>query len=344
MNIQEDPRWAVLTQRLKDDSFFYSVKTTGVYCRSNCSSRLARPENVRFHASPAEAEAAGFRPCKRCLPNQSQPSEQQTALIAQACRNLEESLEPPDLKSLAKSAGLSQFHFHRLFKRTVGLTPGQYLRALRAEKLRQKLAGAASVTEAVFEAGYQSSSRFYEHSQDLLGMKPALYRQGGGRLVYSLHPGKVTEWTLIAMSARGVCAIFLGSNPDQLLQDLRQRFPQAQLSEACQDSHGWINSALAAVDENQAADELPLDVRGTVFQQKVWEALRQIPAGQTRTYTQIANHVGQPRAVRAVASACAANPIAIAIPCHRAIRSDGSLAGYRWGGPEIKRALLDREL
>lgn len=343
MNIQDDPRWAVLANRQPDDSFFYSVKTTGVYCRPDCAARLAKPENVSFHNTPAEAEAAGFRACKRCRPDQSQLSERQAALVAQACRHLEESLEAPNLRNLAKAAGLSHFHFHRLFKRTVGLTPGQYLRALRAEKLRQTLLGASSVTEAVFEAGYQSSSRFYEHSQELLGMKPALYRQGGGQLVYSLHPGKLADWTLVATSSSGVCAIFLGPDRDQLVQDLGRRFPKAQLTEACQDSHGWVQSALAAVDQNQAASQLPLDVRGTVFQQKVWEALRQIPAGETRTYSQIAEQLGKPRAVRAVASACAANPIAIAIPCHRAIRSDGSLAGYRWGGLEIKRALLDRE-
>ncbi|MBS2033357.1 bifunctional DNA-binding transcriptional regulator/O6-methylguanine-DNA methyltransferase Ada [bacterium] len=344
MNTQDDPRWKILLTRQEDDSFFYSVKTTGVYCRPSCAARLARPENVSFFSDQAEAEAAGFRACKRCKPDQTGLREQQARLVAQACHSLEQSPESPDLKDLASAAGLSLFHFHRLFKKLVGLTPRQYERANRAEKLRRALVGASSVTEAVFEAGYQSSSRFYENSQQVLGMKPGQYKDGGGQMIgYCIQPGRLTPWMLVAASEKGVCAIFLGEDPAALLTELRRRFPKSQLNEGDESFRGWVEAAVAAVEENQPAWELPLDVRGTVFQQKVWEALRQIPPGQTRTYSQLAEQIGHPGAVRAVGSACAANPIAVAIPCHRAVRSDGSLAGYYWGGPAIKRVLLDRE-
>ena len=345
MNTQDDPRWQSVVQRKEDDTFFYSVKTTGVYCRPSCAARLARPENVQFYPDQRSAEAAGFRPCKRCKPDQKALREQQAELVAQACRSLEQNLQPPDLKQLAEQAGLSHFHFHRLFKNLVGLTPRQYERARRSERLRENLSGAGSVTEAIFEAGYQSSSRFYENSQELLGMTPIQYKNGGThrQIAYGLQPSRLSGWMLVAASSKGVCAIFLGQDREQLLAELRRRFPQAQLSEGDQDFQEWVRIARAAVDDNQSAPELPLDVRGTVFQQKVWTALRQIPAGQTRTYRQLAEQIGQPSAVRAVAAACAANPVAIAIPCHRVIRGDGSLAGYYWGGPEIKRSLLQRE-
>ncbi len=345
MKTEQDPRWKAIQSRHHDDSFFYSVKTTGVYCRPSCAARLARPENVAFHGSLEEAEAAGFRPCKRCRPGQPDERLRQAALMERACRSLEESLQPPDLKQLAEQAGLSHFHFHRLFKSLVGMTPKQYERARRAERLRATLTQAESVTEAIFEAGYQSSSRFYERSQEILGMSPTHFKKGGEnlRIRYSLRPCQLSGWLLVAATEAGICGIFLGDRPQPLLDELRRRFTQAMLSEADAELQQWVQAALALVDCNGPAAELPLDVRGTVFQQKVWEALRSIGPGETRTYAQLARQIGKPRAVRAVAAACAANPVAVAIPCHRVIRGDGSLAGYYWGGLEKKRALLERE-
>lgn len=345
MKTEQDPRWQTVVQRKHDDTFFYSVKTTGVYCRPSCASRLARPENVAFHHSPEAAAAAGFRACKRCRPDQSDPRLLQAELVERACRSLEDSLQPPDLKELAEQAGLSHFHFHRLFKSLVGLTPKQYEQARRAERLRASLAQAESVTEAVFEAGYQSSSRFYEKSQEILGMSPTHFKKGGEnlRIGYSLCPCQLSGWMLVAATEVGVCAIFLGDRPEGLLQELRGRFAKADLSQADGALEEWVQAALLLVDAGGLAAELPLDVRGTAFQQQVWEALRSIGPGQTRTYAQLATQIGRPRAVRAVAAACAANPLAVAIPCHRVIRGDGSLAGYYWGGPEIKSLLLKRE-
>lgn len=345
MKTHQDPRWQAIVQRQPDANFFYSVKTTGIYCRPSCAARLARPENVTFHNTPEQAEAAGFRACKRCRPNLPDDRLRRTQLVERACRSLEESGQAPDLKTLAEAAGLSQFHFHRLFKSLVGLTPRQYQRARRAERVRAELVRAESVTEAIFEAGYQSSSRFYEKSREILGMSPAHFKKGGEnrRISYSLRPCQLSGWLLVAASQTGVCGIFLGERPEPLLEELHRRFGQAELAPADAALEEWVQAALDVVDSGGPATQLPLDVRGTVFQQQVWEALRSIRRGETRTYAELAAQIGRPRAVRAVAAACAANPVALAIPCHRVIRTDGSLAGYYWGGPEIKRALLERE-
>jgi AraC family transcriptional regulator of adaptative response/methylated-DNA-[protein]-cysteine methyltransferase len=338
-------RWtAVVTRDPRADGiFYYSVKTTGVYCRPSCPSRQAKRENVQFHESCAEAERAGFRPCRRCLPNSPKPADQYAAVITTACRTIENSETPPSLEALARAAGLSRFHFHRLFKQLTGLTPKAYTTAHRAKQLRQALPKRATVTEAIYEAGFNSNSRFYEKSSQALGMKPKNFRAGG--------PGETIRFALaecsfgsllVAASAKGICALALGDAPDQLLRDLQDQFPKAQLLGGDKAFEQTVAQVITFVEAPQLGLALPLDIRGTAFQQRVWQALRQIPAGTTVSYTQLAERIGSPKSVRAVASACAANSIAIAIPCHRVVRLGGGLSGYRWG-IKRKRSLLDRE-
>ncbi len=338
-------RWTAIVTRdpRADGQFFYSVKTTGVYCRPSCPSRQARRENVHFHESCAEAERAGFRPCRRCQPNGPKQTEQYAAIITTACRSIETSEAPPSLAALARAAGLSRFHFHRLFKEHTGLTPKAYATAHRDAAMRRALPKRATVTEAIYEAGFNSNSRFYEKSSQTLGMAPKSYRAGG--------PGEIIRFALaecslgsllVAASAKGICALALGDSPDQLLRDLQDQFPKAQLLGGDQAFEQTVAQVIAFVEAPRLGLALPLDIRGTAFQQRVWQALRQIPAGTTVSYTQLAERIGSPRSVRAVASACAANSIAIAIPCHRVVRLGGGLSGYRWG-IKRKRSLLARE-
>jgi AraC family transcriptional regulator of adaptative response/methylated-DNA-[protein]-cysteine methyltransferase len=346
MAAEQDPRWQAVMARdaSADGAFYYSVKTTGVYCRPSCAARLPRPENVAFHATREAAEQAGFRPCKRCKPDQGALRERQAAVIADICRMIEAAEEPPTLGALAAKAGISPYHFHRLFKSVTGLTPKAYASAHRAARVRDELArGDSSVTAAIYDAGFNSSGRFYETSDGILGMKPTDYRAGGANAEIRFAIGECSLGSiLVAQSGRGVCAILLGDDPDALARDLQDRFPQARLIGGDKGFEALVARVVGFVEAPALGLDLPLDVRGTAFQQRVWQALRDIPAGETASYSAIAQRIGAPKSVRAVASACAANAIAVAIPCHRVVRNDGALSGYRWG-VERKRALLDKE-
>jgi len=346
---QEDPRWASVVARdpAADGTFYYSVGTTGVYCRPSCAARLPRPENVRFHATCADAEAAGFRPCKRCQPDQPSLAEKHAASVTAACRIIDSAEHMPPLDELARQVGLSRYYFHRVFKQVTGLTPRQYAAARRGTRVRAELGRRDTVTDAIFEAGYNSSSRFYAKADELLGMPPSRYRAGGQDIAIRFAVGECSLGAiLVAQSDRGICAILLGDDPDALVRELQDSFPRADLIGADRAFEQLVAQVVGFVDApaNGVGKGLglPLDLRGTVFQQRVWEALREIPAGQTVSYTELARRIGAPKAIRAVASACAANVLAVAIPCHRVVRTDGGLAGYRWG-VERKRALLDKE-
>jgi AraC family transcriptional regulator of adaptative response/methylated-DNA-[protein]-cysteine methyltransferase len=342
---QNDPRWAAVQARdaRADGRFFYSVRTTGVYCRPSCGARPARPENVMFHDSAAAAERAGFRPCKRCKPDRPSLPEQHAAMVTEACRQIEQAETAPTLEQLTQPSGLSPFHFHRIFKAVTGVTPKQYATAHRAGRVRDELGRGGTVTEAIFDAGYNASSRFYATSNQVLGMTPSSYRAGGADNDIHFAIGECSLGAiLVAQSGRGVCAILLGDDPDALVRELQDRFPRANLIGADPAYEQRVATVIGFVEAPAIGLDLPLDVRGTAFQQRVWQALREIPAGATVSYSEIARRVGSPRAVRAVAGACAANMLAVAIPCHRVVRNDGGLSGYRWG-VERKRALLDRE-
>jgi AraC family transcriptional regulator of adaptative response/methylated-DNA-[protein]-cysteine methyltransferase len=338
-------RWEALRARdaAADDRFFYSVATTGVYCRPSCAARPARPENVAFHTTRDDAERAGFRPCRRCRPDLPPKSVREAQIVARACRAIEAAETCPSLDDLAASAGLSHFHFHRLFRRIVGVTPKAYAAAQRQARVQQGLAHSASVTETIYEAGFNSSGRFYEQAPDMLGMTPSAWRAGGaGESIVFAQGDSALGRVLVAATPQGICAILLGDSPAALLEDLRTRFPRASLTAGDEAFAGLVAQVIAYVDRPGDGLGLPLDIRGTAFQRRVWEVLQTIPAGQTLSYTEVAARIGRPRAVRAVAGACAANRLAVAVPCHRVVGSDGALAGYRWG-VERKRALLAGE-
>ena len=329
--------------RALDGSFFYGVRTTGVYCRPSCAARLARRENVSFHPTTQDAERAGFRPCKRCRPNEASQAERHADLVRQACRQIDAAEEPPTLAQLAQQAGLSPYHFHRVFKDVAGVTPKAYAAARRAARVQGGLGTADSVTQAIYGAGYNAASRFYEAAADRLGMTPTAYRRGGAGEAIRFAVGQCSLGAiLVAATGKGVCAIALGDDPALLVRDLQDRFPHAELTGGDLAFEATVARVVGAVEAPGLGLDLPLDIRGTAFQQRVWQALRAIPPGITATYAEIAAALGTPAAVRAVAGACAANTLAIAIPCHRVIRSDGALSGYRWGVAR-KATLLQRE-
>ncbi len=341
----DEARWAavVARDRAADGEFFFSVRTTGVYCRPSCAARLPRRENVAFHVTPAEAEAAGFRPCKRCKPTEPPLSERYAETVARACRTIAEAETPPSLAELAAQAGLSPHHFHRVFKAVAGLTPAAFAQAERARRVRKALGETVSVTEAIYDAGFNSGGRFYESSAKVLGMTPTQARKGGKDTVIRFAVGQCSLGAILAAATdKGVCAILMGDDPDGLVRDLQDRFPRAELVGGDANFEATMARVVALVEQPAAGLDLPLDVRGTAFQQRVWTALGDIQAGRTASYAEIAEKIGAPQAVRAVAQACAANALAIAIPCHRVVRNDGALSGYRWG-VERKRVLLDRE-
>lgn len=344
----EDARWsAVVTRdRRADGTFVYAVATTGVYCQPSCGARLPRRENVSFFPSPKAAERGGYRACKRCRPNE--PSRDRRAeRVAIMCRMLDaaDGGERPPLAALARATSLSPFHAHRLFKEVTGLTPRAYARARRDERMRESLSSATSVTDAIYTAGYGGASRFYARAKDALGMTASAYRAGGNRETIRYVLGECSLGAiLVATTEEGVCALLLGDGPRALERDLAVRFPRATRVRADRDDSlaATLRRAVAHVEDPRRAASLPLDVRGTVFQARVWDALRKVAPGETTTYAALAAKLGVPSGARAVAAACAANPVAVLVPCHRVVRKDGALAGYRWGLAR-KRALLARE-
>ena len=342
----DDARWQAVVQKDKnaDRRFYYSVRTTGVYCRPSCpASRPALRRNVAFHGSPEEAEAAGFRACKRCSPKGPTRAEEHAAAVARACRAIETAEEPPALDALAREAGMSAYHFHRVFKAATGLTPKAYAAAHRARRVREELSRRDTVTEAIYEAGFNSNGRFYAQSAQTLGMTPTSFRRGGTgtTLRFAVAESSLGS-VLVAASEKGVCAISLGDDPEALVRELQDRFPKAELIGGDEAFERLVAQVIGFIEAPKTGLDLPLDVRGTAFQQKVWQALQEIPAGSTASYAEIAGRIGAPKAVRAVAQACAANALAVAIPCHRVLRHDGNLSGYRWG-VQRKSALLERE-
>jgi len=343
--VTSDPRWAAVVARdsKADGAFYYAVKTTGVYCRPSCGARTPRPENVVYYRTAAEAERAGFRACKRCKPDRDSLAERQAAKVAELCRYIERAERLPTLDELAERAETSAYHLHRIFKKVTGLTPKAYATAHRGRKVREQLARGGTVTDAIYGAGYNSNSRFYDESDRVLGMTPSRYRAGGSGARIRFAVGQCSLGAiLVAESDRGVCAILMGDDPDALARDLQDRFPHAELVGGEPAFEQLIAQVVGFVEAPGVGLDLPLDVRGTAFQQRVWRALRRIPSGKTVSYAELARRIGAPQSVRAVAQACAANSLAVAIPCHRVVRSDGGLAGYRWG-VERKQALLERE-
>jgi len=341
----DDERWQAVVRRDRraDELFVYSVKTTGVYCRPSCAARLAKRENVRFHATTAEAVRAGFRACRRCRPNEPSLAAQHAAAVAQACKRIEEASDPLDLETLAEAVGMSPSHFHRVFKSLTGVTPKGYASGQRSQRLRSQLSESTTVTAAIYGAGFNSNGRFYATSRRILGMTPTTVRTGGAGAVIQFAVGQCSLGSiLVAASSMGVCWIALGDDPSALVRDLEGRFSKAELVGDDAEFEALVAQVISFVELPSAGLDLPLDVQGTAFQQRVWQMLREIPCGQTKTYAEIAQRLGEPKAVRAVAQACAANQIAVAIPCHRVVRTDGSLSGYRWG-IERKEKLLQLE-
>ena len=340
-----DERWEAVVKRDHgaDGQFYFSVDTTRVFCRPSCGARRARRENVQFHETPEAAKFAGFRACKRCCPDQPSKLKQQEEAIAQACRSLEGAADSPNFEDLAQAAGMSRFHFQRVFKTVTGITPRAYFQACRMRRMHSELSRSKTVTDAIYDAGFNSNGRFYASSAQALGMTPRTFRAGGASTTIRFAVGECSLGSiLVAATEIGICCILLGDDPAHLVNDLQKRFSNANLVGGEQEFEQWVARVVGFVEDPGKGLNLPLDVRGTAFQQRVWQALQEIPAGTTVSYQEIAKRIGTGGGVRAVAGACAANSIAVAIPCHRVVRKDGELSGYRWG-VERKRAILRRE-
>ena len=341
----DQARWQALVQRDSeaDGLFFYGVLTTLVYCRPNCSSRRPNYENVRFFDTREQAEEAGFRACKKCRPHIGAKSDRRDDIIVKACRIIDNAEDHVPLKDLAAQLGLSAFYFQRLFKHSMSITPKQYAMQKRLKKVQARLKDGTSVTDAVFEAGFSSISRFYEISDRNLGMTPSQYRSGAAGIQINVTVAKFSlGWVLIGATGKGICAIELGDSPADLKARLRESFPNAVIRESGSRLDRWVKQVLSFLENPRQGINLPLDIRGTAFQRQVWHALRDIPVGSTASYSDIAEKIGKPTAARAVARACAANKIAVAVPCHRVVKKDGDLGGYRWG-VEKKRMVLEKE-
>jgi AraC family transcriptional regulator of adaptative response/methylated-DNA-[protein]-cysteine methyltransferase len=341
----DETRWAAITRRDRraDGAFVYAVQTTGVFCRPSCASRRALRKNVRFFDGPASAERAGYRACKRCRPGGDDPRDVAAARMVEACRLIERG-ELTRTDDLARAVGMSAFHFQRTFKKQVGVTPQAYRRRVVAERAKEHVGRAPSVTRAIYDAGYASSSRFYEGAGAELGMTPRRARAGGdGEHVRYVVRRCSLGMLLVAWTSRGACDVRFGASDDEVTTAIRARFPAARLERT--QVPPWVDAIVEAVERpraHEASLDMPLDVRGTAFQERVWHELRRIPAGETRSYGEIARALGAPTATRAVAGACAANPVAVVIPCHRVVRADGDVSGYRWG-VHRKKTLLRRE-
>ncbi|MFN8528272.1 MAG: bifunctional DNA-binding transcriptional regulator/O6-methylguanine-DNA methyltransferase Ada [Anaerolineae bacterium] len=335
--------WQAVTDRdpAFDGMFVYAVRTTGVFCRPTCPAKRALRHHVEFFATCGEAESAGYRPCLRCQPTAERSPQQD--LIVRVCRYLETAPEIPTLDELAALFFVSPFHLQRMFKRAVGVSPRQYADTHRRERMKAELKQQDTVTTAFYEAGYGGSSSFYRSAAEALGMAPITYREGGIDTTITYTTARCSLGVaLIAASEKGVCAIRMGDDDDALLDELRAEFPQADLQRDETALANAVAAVIAVIDGDRMTIDLPLDIRATAFQRKVWDALRAIPYGERTSYRDIAERIGQPSAVRAVANAIGANPVAIAIPCHRVVREGGALSGYRWG-VDRKRALLEHE-
>ena len=341
----DESRWNAIVNRDQnaDGVFCYAVKTTGVFCRPSCSSRLPNRENVEYFDTCKEAESAGYRPCKKCNPTANTKSEETEQKIIRACRSIEASDTPLKLNDLAKEAKLSPYHFHRLFKKIVGVTPKQYSSSHQSHRFKENLTTTQSVTDAIYTAGYSSSSGAYNKRQDHLAMKPKAYKNGaaGITITYGLAECFL-GWVIVAATERGICAIEFSDDPKTLPQQVQSRFPKAQLQKAGSGFVALIKEVVDFIKTPGSNFTIPLDIQGTSFQQQVWNVLRQIKPGETLSYTEVAESIGNPNAVRAVATACASNKIAVVIPCHRVISKDGKISGYRWG-VERKKMLLEAE-
>lgn len=340
-----EQRWQAVEARIAEAAqhFVYAVRTTGIYCYPGCRARLPLRSNLEFFDTPASAEAAGYRACKRCM-GPPAGSSRHRSLVSRACRLIQRCDPPPSLEQLGQHLAVSPFHLHRLFKAHTGLTPKAYAEAFRAQRLRARLEeGQGSVTDAILDAGYNSSSRFYAGAEQRLGMPPRQFRAGGAGVTIRFAVGQCSLGAiLVAQSEKGICAILLGDEPETLVHALEDQFCNAELVGADADYEQVVAQVIGFVEAPALGLDLPLDVQGTVFQERVWQALREVPVGCRVSYSDIAQRIGAPKAVRAVAKACAANRIAVAIPCHRVVRRDGDISGYRWG-IERKRQLLVRE-
>jgi len=341
----DEDRWEAIVRResAADNHFVYSVASTGVYCRPSCPSRQPNRENVRFYLAPHLAENAGFRACKRCRPNARGINGEREAMIGEACRTLQDADERPKLEDLARQARMSRFHFQRIFKAITGVTPAAYFTQCRMQRIHAELRQGATVTQAIYDSGFNSNSRFYEKSTEMLGMTPKEFRRGGDDLRIRFAVGECLLGSiLVAATEKGICSILLGDDPEALIKSLHTQFRSADLVGADLEFEEWVATVIGFIEDPGSGLNLPLDIRGTAFQQRVWQALREVPAGTTVTYENIAKRLGAPKSVRAVAGACASNTLAVAIPCHRVIRKSGGLSGYRWG-VERKRTLLNLE-
>lgn len=338
-------RWQAVTSRdpAAAEAFRFAVKTTGVYCRATCPARRPRRENVAFFTTSAAAERAGYRPCKRCKPNAPSQNDDRAAMVRRACELLARADRSPTLAELARTSGLSPFHFHRIFKSVTGVTPKAYAVTQRAKHMKNTLPQSSTVTSAIYNASYGSPGRFYATAKRELGMTPATFRKRGDGATIRFAVARCSLGPiLVAASDLGVCHIAIGDGKAELTRELKSRFSRATFIEGDAAFGRLVAQAVAFIDRPGEQFKLPLHVQGTTFQHRVWKALSEIPAGETRTYAEVARDLGQPSAARAVAGACAANNLAIAIPCHRVVRSDGGLSGYRWG-PDVKAKLLQAE-